>query len=70
MEISWRNCMWISGLKYYSSENFRSKFYEIKNFVDSSLHRIFESENFRFSFSKKNSLTWRMNCEKLNFRKS
>ena len=44
--------------------------YESENFSYSSFHRIFESENFRFSFSKKNSLTWRMNCEKSNFRKS
>ena len=30
---------------------------EILNFYDPSFHRIFEFENFRFSFSTKNSLT-------------
>ena len=34
------------------SQNFRHilKYYESENFSDSSLHHIFESENFRFSF--------------------
>ena len=45
-------------------------FQESKNFSNSSLHRIFESENFRFPFSAKNSLTQGAKCEKLNFRKS
>ena len=46
-------------LQYYFPENFRYnlKFYESNNFSDSSLHRIFESEHFRFPFSTKNSLT-------------
>ena len=39
------------------------KFYEIDIFSDSSLRRIFESENFRFPFSTKNSLTWGLKCE-------
>ena len=30
-----------------------------ENFSDSSLHHIFKSENFRFPFATKNSLTWR-----------
>ena len=49
-------------------ENFRYnfKFYKSENFSDSSLHRIFESENFRFPFPTKNSLTWGLKCEKLN----
>ena len=40
-------------------ENFRCNltFYERENFSDSSLHGILESENFRFPFSKKNSVT-------------
>ena len=44
----------------FFSENFRSNltFYESKNFSDSSLHHVSESENFRFRFSKKNSVTW------------
>ena len=53
-------------------ENFRCnlKFYESKNFSDSPLHGIFESENVRFPFFAKNSLTWGLQCEKLYFRKS
>ena len=49
-------------------ENFRYnfKFYESENFSDSSLHRLFESENFRFPFPTKNSLTCGLKCEKLN----
>ena len=37
---------------YYFPENFRCKltYYESKNFPDSSLHHIFEYENFRFPF--------------------
>ena len=46
------------------------KFYESENFSDSSFQRIFESENFGFPFSTKNSLTWGLKCKKLNFRKS
>ena len=46
------------------------KFYESENFSDSSLNRIFESENIRVPFSTKNRLTWVLKCEKLNFRKS
>ena len=37
-----------------------------KNFSDSSLHRLFESENFRFPFPTKNSLSCGLKCEKLN----
>ena len=38
----------------------------------SSLHRIFESENFRFPFlyEKLTCLTWAVKCEKLDVRKS
>ena len=35
-----------------------------------TFHEIFGSENFRFPFSTKNSLTWGVKQEKLNFRKS
>ena len=45
-------------------------FNERENFSDSSLHHILESENFRFPFSTKNSVTWVVEYEKLNFRKS
>ena len=42
------------------SENFRCNLtvYESESFSDSSLHHIFEYENFRVPFSKKSSLTW------------
>ena len=49
------------GCRYYFSKTFRA---------DSSLHHILESENFRFAFSKKISVTWVVKYEKLNFRKS
>ena len=60
------------GPQYYFPENFRCnfRFYESEYFSNSCLHRIFESENFRFPFSTKNRLTWGLKCEKLNFRKS
>ena len=47
------------GLQCYFPDNFRCNwtFYESENFSYSSLHHIFESENFRFSFSTKSSLT-------------
>ena len=38
-------------------------------FLFSSFHYILESENFRFSFSTKNSPTRGVKCEKLKFRK-
>ena len=61
----------LQGLQYYFPENFRCNltFYESQNFSDSSVHYILESENFRFPFSKKNSVSWVVKCEKLNFRK-
>ena len=64
-------CSVILGVLF--SENFRSNltFYKSENFQsDSSLHHILESENIRFPFSKKNSVTWEIKYEKLNFRKS
>ena len=42
-------------------------FYESKNFFDSSLQHISEFEKFRFRFSKKNSVTWVVKYQKLNF---
>ena len=41
------------GLQYYFPEKCRCNLahYEKENFFDSSLHHIFESENFRFPFS-------------------
>ena len=62
----------LQGLQYYFSENFRCNltYNESENFSDSSLHHIFESENFRLPFFTKNSLPWGVKCEKLNFRKS
>ena len=44
-------------------------FNESENSSDSSLHDIFESENFRFLFSVKNRVTWGVKYVKLNFRK-
>ena len=41
-----------------------------ENFSDSSLHRMFESENFRFPLCTKNRQTWVLKCEKLNSRNS
>ena len=57
----------LQGLEYYFRENFRSNltYYESETFSDSSLHHIFESENFRFPFCTKNSLTWEVKCENL-----
>ena len=54
------------------SGNFRCNltYQESENCSDSSPHHIFECENFRLPFSTKNSLTWSVKCEKLNFRKS
>ena len=62
----------LQGLRYYFPENFRCnfKFYRNENFSDSSLHRIFESDNFRFPFSTKNRLTWGLKCEIKLIRKS
>ena len=42
-------------------------YYESESFYNSSLHHIFESENFRFPFPTDNSLNWGMKCEKRNF---
>ena len=45
-------CSKLLGFQYYFPENFRCNltFYESENFSNSSPHRIFESENFRFPF--------------------
>ena len=49
----------ITRASVFFPENFRCNltFYESENFSDSSLHYILESENFRFPFSTKNSVT-------------
>ena len=61
----------LQELQYYFPENFRSNlsFYESENFSDNSLHHNLESENFRFPFSKKNSVTWAVKYEKIKLRK-
>ena len=43
----------LQGIQHYFPENFSCtlKFYESENFLDSSLHHIFGSENLRFPFS-------------------
>ena len=53
------------GFQYHFPENFRCNLahYEKQFFFDSSLHHIFESENFRFPFSYKKSLTCGVKCE-------
>ena len=44
----------LQGLHYYlPNSRCNSACYESENFSDSSLHHIFESENFRFPFSRK-----------------
>ena len=56
------------GLQYHFTEKFgcnQSGFTKVRIFLIP-----LESENFKFPFSTKNSLTWRVKCEKLNFRKS
>ena len=62
----------LQELQFYFPENFRCNlwFYESENFSDSHLNHIFESENFRFPFSTKNSISSGVKCEKLSFRKS
>ena len=55
------------------SQKFQMQFKVLRkcNFSDSSqFHRIFDSQKFQVSSSAKNSLTWGVECEKLNFRKS
>ena len=61
----------LQGLQTYFPKNFRCNlsFYESEQFSDSSLNHIFESENVRFTFSMKNSISWGVKCEKLSFRK-
>ena len=58
-------CKVTEEVRYYFPENFRSnlKFYESKNLSDSSLHCIFESENFTFPLATKNSFSWGVKCE-------
>ena len=61
-----------SVVLYYFPENFRCNlsFYERENFSDPYLNHIFESENFRFPSSTKDSIPWGVKCQKLSFRKS
>ena len=62
----------LQGLQFYYPEKFRCNlpFYESENFSDSSLRHIVKSENIRFPFATKNSLTWGVKSEKMNLRKS
>ena len=59
------------GLQYGFPQHFRCNltFNETENFSDSSLHDLFESENVRFPFSVKHSLTvgseiWKIKLQK------
>ena len=45
------------------------KFYESKNFSDSSLHRLFESETFRFPFSTKKQTNLGTEIRKIKLQK-
>ena len=62
----------ISKIKHSSFPNFPENFrcnltyYKSENFSFSSLHHIFESENFGFPFFYEKSLAWGVKCEKLN----
>ena len=57
------------GYRIIFRKKFRcnSTFYQSENFF-SSLHHISKSENLRFPFSAKNSVTWLVKYEKLNLR--
>ena len=59
------------GFSIVFPENFRCNlsFYERENFSDSYLNHTFESEHFRFLFSKKNSITWGVKCQKFTLQK-
>ena len=51
------------------SRKFQLQFYEGDSFSDSSAHRIFDSENVRFPFSTKNSLTLQSEMGKIELQK-
>ena len=57
----------LEGFKYYFAATFTCNltYYEIETFSYSSLHRIFQSENFRFPFFSKNSLTCEVKVQKI-----
>ena len=62
----------LQGLQYYFPENFRCNltYYESKNFTDSFLHHILESESFRlpFFYEKYNNLwseMWKIKLQKI-----
>ena len=65
-------CSVILTLSLFKITNFKCNltFYESENISDSSLHHILVSENFRFPFSKNNSVTWVVKYEIINLRKS
>ena len=66
---SFRNCKGFSFI-IPKSLDANLPFYESENFSDSSLRHIVKSENIRFPFATKNSLTWGEKSEKMNLRKS
>ena len=62
----------LQGLQYYFSEKFGGnlRYYESRNFSDSSPHYVFESENFRFPFlykkwPKMGSEMWKIKIQKV-----
>ena len=69
-EESFRNCKGFSFIIPKSLEFTVLPFYESENFSDSPLRHFVKSENIRFPFATKNSLTWGVKSEKMNLRKS
>ena len=55
----------------YYAENFicNLTLTKVRSFLFSFLYDSFESEEFRFPFSTKNSPTWRVKCEKNKLQK-
>ena len=67
MHSKWRYKIWICSVILGEPESFEITLHESKNFTDSSLYPIFESENLiGVLLFTKNSLTWGVKCEKLN----
>ena len=54
----WRSVSMVTRYDVISSKWSSNTFYESKNFSDSSVHHILESENFSFPFSERNWVTW------------
>ena len=67
MHSKGRYKIWIGSVIQGELESFEITLHESKNFTDSSLHPIVESENLiGVLLFTKHSLTWGVKCEKLN----